>query len=323
MAGAGAWWWLDSSKRTRNRIHEISPGHGQLEDSDMPRAAGKGFPIASLDLQLLTSCFYLARDAMKICGACEAELPEDSYSEEQRARRQSIRRCEECVASGNQLMLMKKGLTMSEEDDCPICQLPLPLDSKRSSFRPCCMKKVCDGCTLAALKRGMFDCPFCRTPTPEEDSQIIAMIRTRVNAGDPVAIWHLGTKYRFGLHGLKKDVTRAVELYERAAELGVKEAHFNLGVLYANGEDVEKDMDKAFRHYEAAAMNGHVFARFNLGCEEEDTGHCDVALQHWMISAKLGDQDSLNEVKGMFMKGLASKADYAAALRSYQGDEFS
>ena len=65
---------------------------------------------------------------MKICGACERELPENSYSEEQRGRRQSIRRCNECVVAGSQLVLMKKGRTRSEEDDCPICSLPLPVD---------------------------------------------------------------------------------------------------------------------------------------------------------------------------------------------------
>ena len=45
---------------------------------------------------------------MKICGACERELPEDAYSGEQRGLRQSIRRCVECVAAGNELVLMKK-----------------------------------------------------------------------------------------------------------------------------------------------------------------------------------------------------------------------
>ena len=63
-----------------------------------------------------------------VCGACERELPDDSYSGEQRVLRQSIRRCEECVAAGNELVLMKKGRTRSEDDDCPICSLPLPLD---------------------------------------------------------------------------------------------------------------------------------------------------------------------------------------------------
>ena len=143
---------------------------------------------------------------MKICGACERELPDDSYSGEQRARRQSIRRCEECVAAGNRLVLMKKGRTRSEEDDCPICQLPLPHDGRQTSFAVCCMKLVCNGCILAAQKRGMRDCPFCRAPTPEEDSEIISMIQKRVDAGDPMAIYHLGNQYALGYHRLEKDV---------------------------------------------------------------------------------------------------------------------
>ena len=117
---------------------------------------------------------------------------------------------------------------------------------------------------------------------------------------------------------MEKDMTRAVELYERAAELGVKVAHCALGCLYNEGTDVEKDTDEAIRHYETAAMLGHVSSRYNLGCEEENAGNCDLALQHWVIAAKLGHEKSLNGVKKMFMKGLATKADYAEALWGYQ-----
>ena len=254
---------------------------------------------------------------IQICGACERELPDGAYSGKQRELRQSSRRCEECVAAGNQLVLMKKGSTKSEEDDCPICQLPLPVDAKQYMFKTCCMKIVCNGCILTR-KRGMRDCPFCRTPRPGE-SQFLAMVRKRVDAGDPVAICFLGTNYEQGLYDLlKKDAKRAAELYERAAKLGVKGAHYNLGCLYAQGTDVEKDMAKAFRHYEMAAMCGHVAARHNLGCMEEDAGNYDLALQHWMISASLGLEQSLNNVKSFFENGLASKADYAAALSGYQ-----
>ena len=256
---------------------------------------------------------------MKICGACERELPEDSYSEEQRGMRQSIRRCEECVAAGEELVLMKRGRTKSEDDDCPICSLPLPLDADQpqSFFRVCCVKKLCNGCVLAARKRGMRDCPFCRAPAPHE-SQALAMIKKRVDAGDPVAIYYLGKQYEYGRNGLEKDMTRAAELYERAAELGLKEAHFNIGCLYDKGTYMEIDTAKAFRHYEAAAMCGHVLARHNLGYEEYKAGNYDLALQHWMISAALGCEESLKNVKFFFMKGLANKADYAAALRWYQ-----
>ena len=120
---------------------------------------------------------------------------------------------------------MKKGRTRLEEDDCPICQLPLLLYGEQTTFKVCCMTLVCNGCILAARKRGLWDCPFCRSPLPEEPSQVVSMIQKRVDAGDPVAIYHLGNKYRYGEYGLEKDATRAVELYERAAELGDKEAH--------------------------------------------------------------------------------------------------
>ena len=256
---------------------------------------------------------------MMICGACERELPEDSYSEEQWGRRQSIRRCEVCVAAGNQLVLMTMGRERSEGDECPICNLLLPLDWKQSSFMVCCMKKACDGCIIAAEKRGMRDCPFCRTPPPTEDSQVLAMIQKRADAGDPVAIWHLGTQYRFGNCGLEKDVTRAVELWEHAAEVGLKEAHFSLGCLYdMMGTDVEKDTAKAIRHYEAAAMSGAVSARFNLACTEGNAGNNDLAFQHYLIAAKSGDQDALHDVKVFFKNGLATKDDYAEALRGSQ-----
>ena len=166
-----------------------------------------------------------------ICGACVRTLPEGAYSGEQRDRRQSIRRCQECVAAGNQLVLMTKGRERAEEDECPLCNLLLPLDAGQSSFHPCCMKEVCNGCMLAAWKRGMMDCPFCRTSLPTGEGQTLAMIRKRIDSGDPVAIWHLGTKYQFGELGLEKDATRAAELYERAAVLGVKHAHYSLGCL--------------------------------------------------------------------------------------------
>ena len=151
-----------------------------------------------------------------------------------------------------------------------------------------------------------------------EPSQVLAMIQKRVGAGDPLAMWHLGNKYRYGEYGLEKDVTKAIELWERAAELGDTDAHYNLGCLYREGKDVEKDTAKAIQHCEAAAVKGNAAARYNLGWEESAAGNHDLALQHWMISAKLGDQDSLNGIKEMFMDGLATKADYADALRGHQ-----
>ena len=76
-------------------------------------------------------------------------------------------------------------------------------------------------------------------------------------------------------------------------------------------------MARAIEHYEFAAKQGHGAARHNLGIYEFDSGNHGLALKHWLISAKLGHEDSLEDIKEMYTEGLASKSDYAEALRGY------
>ena len=172
---------------------------------------------------------------MKICGACEKELPKESFSGKQWKLRRSMRRCRSCVAAGNELVLFTKGRARSSDDDCPICSRLLPLARGETTLFTCCMKTVCNGCNHEAYKRGMDDnCPFCRTDMLDEDDDEAQLerIQNRVNANDPEAIYKLGLCCRNGDHGLEKDVSRAVELIEQAAELGLKEAQFLLGILF-------------------------------------------------------------------------------------------
>ena len=64
-------------------------------------------------------------------------------------------------------------------------------------------------------------------------------------------------------------------------------------------------------------MKGHVESRHNLGYTEILEGNYELAVQHFMISAKMGFENSLNDIREMCMKGLATKAQYAEALRRY------
>ena len=120
-----------------------------------------------------------------------------------------------------------------------------------------------------------------------------------------------------GINGFQRDMPKALELFDRAAELGVKEAHFQLGCAFDEDIDdwgIDKDKARAVEHYEIAAKQGHAFSRFNLGTIEHDTGNNGLALKHWMISAKLGDADSIDKIKDMLSWGIASKSDYAEAF---------
>ncbi|EJK61742.1 hypothetical protein THAOC_17716, partial [Thalassiosira oceanica] len=209
--------------------------------------------------------------------------------------------------------LLNEGHERLEGDRCPICFLFVGLPTNgHSKFYPCCMKLVCNGCILAAYQRGLRGCPFCRTPIVDDEASKLAMIQKRVSKGDAAAIYLLGQKYCCGGLGLAKDVPRAIELWTEAAELGSVEAHYNLGAAYYIG-----DKPRGIRHWQEAAMNGHVESRHCLGIVECKKGNCELAVQHWMISAKMGCEESLIAIKKRFMRGETTKAQYAEALRGY------
>ena len=118
---------------------------------------------------------------------------------------------------------------------------------------------------------------------------------------------------------MAKDVPRAIELWTEAAELGSIDAHNNLGHVYYFGDGIKQDKPRGIHHWQQAAMKGNALSRHELGAVELNEGNYDLSLQHWMISAKMGLEFSLNEIKTMFIKGQATKAQYTEALRGYQG----
>ena len=225
------------------------------------------------------------------------------------------------LGAAQNLELMASGHERPEEDRCPICfdLIELPIN-KHSKMNLCCMKKVCNGCILAARKRGLRGCEFCRTPftNANDDASMLAMVQKRADKGDAGAIFHLGCKYHHGQLGLTKDVPRTIELWTEAAELGSAVAHHELGVAYYNGNDVKEDKPRGIHHWQEAAMKGHAKSRHNLGFVEFENGNNELAVQHWMISAKMGYEMSLNGIKDMFQKGHATKVQYAEALMGYR-----
>ena len=219
-----------------------------------------------------------------------------------------------------QQRLMASGHERPEGDACPICfdLIELPM-GPNSTMNVCCMKTVCNGCIFEAHRRGMNDiCPFCRTTLPTDDASSLAMIQKRVDKGDAEAIDYLGHRYLNGERGLAKDVPRAIELWTEAAKLGSIKAEHEIGIVYFTGNGVKKDKPRGIHHWQQAAMKGHAISRHNLGGIEYHHEKYELAVQHFMISAKMGYEDSLNGIKLMFEEGHATKAQYAEALIGYR-----
>ena len=217
---------------------------------------------------------------------------------------------------------MASGHERPEGDRCSICfdLIGLPI-IRHSKMNVCCIKILCNGCVLAARQRGINNtCPFCRTTLPADDASELSMIQKRADKGDADAISYLGKKYHCGQLGLEKDTPRAVELWTEAAELGSLDAHYELGDLYflGIGSDIEVDRLRAIHHWQQAVMKGHAGSRHALGCAEGVNGSYELAVQHWVISAKMGEERSLHGMKKMFKDGIATKEQYAEALMGYR-----
>ncbi|EJK50093.1 hypothetical protein THAOC_30975 [Thalassiosira oceanica] len=91
-----------------------------------------------------------------------------------------------------------------------------------------------------------------------------------------------------------------------------------MGYRYYYGDGVEQDEAKGIRCWESAAVQGDAKSRHSLGHLESINGNNDRAVRHFLISAKMGVKESLDEIKAMFANGHATKAQYLEGLMGYQ-----
>jgi hypothetical protein len=146
--------------------------------------------------------------------------------------------------------------------DCPICFLPLPMDTDKSVLMECCSKIICKGCLFANMIRqkeerlNVGTCPFCRHPPPKTEEEEDRNKMKRVEANDPVALHQMGCeRYEEG------DYNTAFEFLTKAAELGDVNAHYQLAFMHHAGIGVEKDEKRELHHLEETAIRGHPEAR--------------------------------------------------------------
>ena len=101
----------------------------------------------------------------------------------------------------------------------------------------------------------------------------------------------------------------------------------SVSIIFAHrrNKEIGLDLERSNQHHEEAAMRGHVLSRFNMGVVEYNDGHRHLALQHFLISAKLGHKASLGAVQRLLKEGIATEKDYAGALQECEAtvDEMS
>ena len=277
---------------------------------------------------------------MKICSACNRELPREQFSKKQWQLKQ-YRRCKECVAEHREAEIdaaapnnvaplpssvdSETALCWADDEalfkqpppreDCPICLMTLPIVER--AYKSCCGKVICFGCIFAhTMEDHQIVCPFCATPGTSSDKEMIERMKRRVEADDANAIHQLACYYRDGAKGLPQNYNKAIELWLWSGELGNADSYNNIAGAYFNGDGVEKDNTKARYYGELAAMKGNVAARHNLGLVELKAGNVNRALKHYMIAAGDGYDKSVSQIRQFFVNGHATKDDFERALRA-------
>ena len=79
------------------------------------------------------------------------------------------------------------------------------------------------------------------------------------------AQYNLGYMYEEGEAGLKPDISLAVEWYRKAADQNLPEAQHMLGNLYSEGRGVPEDYIAAAKWYKKAADQNFLFSQYQMG----------------------------------------------------------
>ena len=268
-------------------------------------------------LDICANCGKGCSSEMNICNRCKM-VKYCNATCKKKHRSKHKKKCDRRVAELHDEALFKQ--PPPHYKDCPICFQRMPTLDSGSKYKSCCGKVICSGCIHAVRIRdgGVGLCPFCRTPIPDSDEDVIQRLNKRMEAGDAEAFSCMGFYYANGIRGLPQDHSKAIELYYKAGELCHAAAYCSIGQSYKFGRGVRIDDKKAKHFYEVAAMQGDAMARNNLGCMEEEAGNLERAKKHWMIALRDGYAISLEAIQKLHSIGGATKEEYTQALRSYQ-----
>lgn len=135
------------------------------------------------------------------------------------------------------------------------------------------------------------------------------------------AQYNLGVLYYEGL-GVKKNYQTAVRYYELAAAQGEREAQNSLAVAYQFGEGVEQDEKMAANFYRLASEQGLEAAQYNLAllyCEGEGVEKDEkTAAFYFKLAAKQGNKEAQYALADMYKNGKGVGKDEKTAVRFYQ-----
>jgi TPR repeat protein len=144
-----------------------------------------------------------------------------------------------------------------------------------------------------------------------------AQMEAKAAKGDKEAMFNLGAMYHDG-DGAPKDLAKAVEWFQKGADAGERKSQFNLGLMYYKGEGVTQDYAKAATLFSHSSDLGNGRAAYQLGLMEylgQGVGKDLVkARSDFELGARRGIPDAQYNLGVMLAKGEGGAQDAIEAF---------
>lgn len=111
------------------------------------------------------------------------------------------------------------------------------------------------------------------------------LFRAGAEAGDVEAQNYLGVHYYLGL-GVKRDLHKALQWYEKAALQGDPEAQFNYGLMFFNAYGTEHNITTAFKWFYASYRQGNANAERYMNSLADDNLLSPNQIDYAKLQAK-------------------------------------
>ena len=237
------------------------------------------------------------------------------------------------LAAANRTEDPLKNWTRPQNEECPICMLPLPHEPSESSYCVICGKTVCWGCMIGTAEahaeggdeekavEKITTCPYCRSKTTCYDDKFwLEKEMKRANAGDGESMHVIGGYYFDGEMGLKQDKAEGLQWYHRSMEAGSGHAAFNLSRCFKYGDGVKQDIEKAIEYSQKSAGHGFAPSYVQLGRLLLGRGEIEEGMLNLRKASMCGMNEKFifDKLKIGFKYGFITKEEYAFTLRENQ-----
>ena len=222
------------------------------------------------------------------------------------------------------------------DDVCSICFDAVSLLNTETYVEyTCCGKCMHQKCAVKLMKvqykKKMYSCPMCRAQNVDRGSKIhIERLQQWSKRNKPWAQCALGGLYDAGYEinylglrvGLKKNTTRAFQLYQAAAEQGHHLAQCHLGSMYAMGSGTPQSDILSFHWFLKSAIQGYANSQYSVGCGYRDgigvEKSADKAFKYYKLAADQKVEHACYIIGYKYEKGENVKQSDQLAFKYYK-----